>query len=614
MSANMHKLNDVIEHYKRHINKACAANDNDKIMYCITKLTRLPITVQNLQKTGIGRVVNSLRKDEGNIGEAAKTLVLKWKNVVKVEESENFYQRDDNSGDEHYEVSSTNDNEELQISQNITSSVASTSYYNKSIESNLPNETNESDSNNSSDQESSHRRHSDDKTKYKKIKKEKDCKKRKDSDSSHADDHRDGHSSKKVKREHKYDKHDSAKHKKHSTNEHETKVSSSKSSIDKKYSESSVKKEKKSSHSDSKKDKHKSESKSHKDKSESKSSHRDKSESKKSYKEKTSNDSKPSTSSSISSKTFEEALLGFPVLKKKNTKTKNREMSSRSSSSENEFSPPPTHSNLAPLSLDPEELIANYKPLPQLERKKKITADDIDPLASIMTTKNMRTKVYSGNKSTYYTEVPKLHDICVQIIKDNLDALEYTGGVPFVILEPILKYATADQLYRLEQYNEYLIEDTGSFWEFHCKKEFRNKVPEDDEPWRDFYIRCLQERETKLARLRQNINANQAASTPVRKTQMAFLNSTVKPPRNIANKQAKYHAASETKINILNKSMMGEHSTAESLSANRKSTAMATGTAISLSASSATPPGIIKKRKAPLMQKALQLIKSRYKR
>lgn len=122
----------------------------------------------------------------------------------------------------------------------------------------------------------------------------------------------------------------------------------------------------------------------------------------------------------ILGKTFEEALLGFPVLKKKNTKTKNREMSSRSSSSENEFSPPPTvkiiiyinadvilwplfiylkkiyncfyfkHSNLAPLSLDPEELIANYKPLPQLERKKKITADDIDPLASIMTTKNMR--------------------------------------------------------------------------------------------------------------------------------------------------------------------------------------------------------------------------------
>lgn len=99
---------------------------------------------------------------------------------------------------------------------------------------------------------------------------------------------------------------------------------------------------------------------------------------------------------------------------------------------------------MAPINLDPEELIANYKPLPQLDIKKKKTFDDIDPLAKIMKTKNMRyfiflynvllifynfkysfvfyrTKVYSGNKSTIYTEVPKLLDFCIQTIKDNLD-------------------------------------------------------------------------------------------------------------------------------------------------------------------------------------------------
>lgn len=47
---------------------------------------------------------------------------------------------------------------------------------------------------------------------------------------------------------------------------------------------------------------------------------------------------------------------------------------------------------LAPLNLDPEELIANYKPLPQFDVRKRKTIDDIDPLASIMTTKNMRYK------------------------------------------------------------------------------------------------------------------------------------------------------------------------------------------------------------------------------
>lgn len=45
---------------------------------------------------------------------------------------------------------------------------------------------------------------------------------------------------------------------------------------------------------------------------------------------------------------------------------------------------------LAPLNLDPEELTANYKPLPQLDVRKKKMVEDIDPLATIMTTKNIR--------------------------------------------------------------------------------------------------------------------------------------------------------------------------------------------------------------------------------
>lgn len=82
--------------------------------------------------------------------------------------------------------------------------------------------------------------------------------------------------------------------------------------------------------------------------------------------------------------------------------------------------------------------------------------------------------------SLYYVE---LDPFCL--------ALEYTGGVPFIILEPILKHATPDQLYQLELFNDYLIEDTGVLWEYHCKKEFRNKFPEENETWRDFYLVIL---------------------------------------------------------------------------------------------------------------------------
>lgn len=45
--------------------------------------------MEHLQETGIGRTVNALRKDEGEIGVAAKALVAKWKTMVASEEPTN---------------------------------------------------------------------------------------------------------------------------------------------------------------------------------------------------------------------------------------------------------------------------------------------------------------------------------------------------------------------------------------------------------------------------------------------------------------------------------------------------------------------------------------------
>lgn len=47
--------------------------------------------------------------------------------------------------------------------------------------------------------------------------------------------------------------------------------------------------------------------------------------------------------------------------------------------------------------------------------------------------------------------------------------------------------------------------------------------------------------------------------------------------------QAKLHMTTDIKRNILNKSMMGGNSTAQALSANNKSTTMATGIPVALS-------------------------------
>lgn len=44
--------------------------------------------MQHLQDTGVGRTVNALRKEPGDVGQAARSLVYKWKMMVAAEESD----------------------------------------------------------------------------------------------------------------------------------------------------------------------------------------------------------------------------------------------------------------------------------------------------------------------------------------------------------------------------------------------------------------------------------------------------------------------------------------------------------------------------------------------
>lgn len=263
---------------------------------------------------------------------------------------------------------------------------------------------------------------------------------------------------------------------------------------------------------------------------------------------------------------------------------------------------------LEPLSVDLAstlpEISPNYKPLPYinpLHRKEEDKA-----LTNVIYVKNQRTKVYSGNK-TGYTSVPSLYEMCIRVLIDNIDALEFTGGVPYDIIKPVLERATADQLFMLEHYNPYLIEDTDSLWQFHCSREFRNKQREEMETWREMYMRCLDEREAKLKTLTANIKQSIDKTVPLRSAKLAYVDNVVKPPRNVLKKQAKYGTA---------------NSLPTSTSDLKKKLIVGGGPTAATNISVPPPPmnrvktssGVAKKTKAPLMAKALQLIKGRYKR
>lgn len=86
---------------------------------------------------------------------------------------------------------------------------------------------------------------------------------------------------------------------------------------------------------------------------------------------------------------------------------------------------------LAPLHLDPEELTANYKPLPQLDVRKKKMVEDIDPLARIMTTKNMRYLPIFIYKIVFKSFIPEAQYFTEQ---------KYTLEISLLFIQKFLNY------------------------------------------------------------------------------------------------------------------------------------------------------------------------------
>lgn len=74
--------------------------------------------------------------------------------------------------------------------------------------------------------------------------------------------------------------------------------------------------------------------------------------------------------------------------------------------------------------------------------------------------------------------------------KHNISNVPFScpGGVPYDILKPVLERCTAEQLYQLEHYNPYLMEETGPHWQFHCNRDFRGQKLQEYETWRELYL------------------------------------------------------------------------------------------------------------------------------
>nr|CAG4641140.1 EOG090X0BTZ [Eulimnadia texana] len=473
-------------------------DDEKTLLHCLKKLSRLPIGVQHLQETGIGRTVNGMRKMDGAVGEEARELVNKWKAIVAAEDDKN---------EASEEEPTTQPSKEAEKSSKSTKSKENSSSL-------VHKQSNNGDVHKKSEASSSK------------------SPEKQDSNSSSRKRHHEG--------------------KKESTKREATSIDDS------------------------------------------------------------------------SGRSFEEALNSFKSPSTSKSKSKDKEGKKKSSkSSDLPPAPPPAPLEIRPTDL---EISPHYKPLPHrslavpdspphLHSKQKKVSDE-EALSVLMTQKGVRTKVFSGNRMGL-SFVPTLFDSCIRVLQENIDSLEYTGGVPYDLLKPILERASVQQLFTLEDYNPYLLEDTDELWKYHCQRGFKKAQRQELETWRELYLRCHQERDARLKNLTANIQQQMAKATPVRTTKLAYVDSVAKPPRNAAKAQMKSGAsaavAAMTKVKASTRPFEA--------SANHNAAAEMTAEPVRAghmpaprASSSSSAPAAKKPRVAPLMQKTLKFIKNRYKR
>ena len=198
----------------------------------------------------------------------------------------------------------------------------------------------------------------------------------------------------------------------------------------------------------------------------------------------------------------------------------------------------------------PPNLCTEYRPLRQslpirttTSGTLRLGATDDGALSELLAMRRAnsgrRSAVYSGAKrSGYFGSVPSLQEICVRTLQENVDDIAECGGLPYSILRPIFERASPPTLMQIEEYNPYLMEDTGELWERFVHKNFPKNKREEMETWREVFERCTLEREQKLDMLKTKVkDTYKSHDRNLKKTKLAYVDAVAKPPRGVRKAQ-----------------------------------------------------------------------------
>ncbi|XP_068154301.1 transcription elongation factor B polypeptide 3 [Drosophila tropicalis] len=669
-------LSDVVRHYQRSIERH--GQDEKRLLHCISKLFNLPIKFEHLQETGIGKTVNALRKINGEIGVAAKTLVTKWKAMVAAQEEPkeqsqhpetptptpdsdaNRRSSDEDQDQENKGSNSTSGDEVQQEPQLLPPPPPEhqkLEHHHNHSHSGKTKSKHEGRSSKSKTEKNGHH-HSSSSSSSRTHSKSKSDQEKKHKSNRH-DKSKESHKSNK---EHKHEEKSSSDSKekykeKEQASHHKSSTSSSKSSSrhekpkdqedqksekQKSSASASANKSSKRKRSPNRQDDGTQPSKAVKNKSMTEEDSQDGFDSSMganfddvlgmlNLPMGSSSSSKRSTATSAKAKSSSKVTTTTTSTATKCTSSSTASSSGRSSSNRKPELLAPT-AKLEPLdpsiALELPTISNNYKPMPLNQTVMAVVFNqgggvpasshksggrffnESEALAQGISSKTMRTKIYSGVKTGQILQVPSLFDLCTRVLQKNIDALEYTGGVPFEVLRPVLERATPQQLLNFEDYNPYLMDDSEVLWQQHVQRQCRSQKREEMETWREMYLRCQEEKERKLSILSESIKASQKLiEAPVRKTQLAFVDSMVKPPRSVQRKQDQFGTRGK-----LIATPAARVAALQSVTPNAAKVGDARLRVLAATRDTAQVGAPMRIKKAPLMAKTLQFMRGRHKR
>ena len=146
-------------------------------------------------------------------------------------------------------------------------------------------------------------------------------------------------------------------------------------------------------------------------------------------------------------------------------------------------------------------------------------------------TKHSETPSSSGFASASLAHRMAFYESFRQFLSNNLDAIHDVSFIPDCVLQPVLDKCPPHQLRRIEACNGGLAEKTDHLWKLHCLRSFKDHQPEEQESWRDMYLRLEHAQAQRLQHVTNRIRMARALQPEAPQSQLIPMSSAPTPRR-----------------------------------------------------------------------------------